>query len=421
MKSVALVATSVSLVAAGMVGLAATPVSAATTSLTSTAWTPASVGGGVVPESVALFVVGGAGGSCYEPPGGSGAVIWGGLVVAPADSLTAVPGGQGASCNAVDTGGIGGTGVYAGGAGVPGEVSGSPAPGFPSGAGGGASTVVYLNGSTTSEEIAVAGGGGGAGGFIAFDGNTFAAGGAGGNGSFAGTSGSDAFTDGDQPLAGAGGTPGTTTRSAGLGGTAPTDACDPRGGCGGAGGGGGGTGGGSAATSGSAEAGQEPYAAGGGGGAGGSSLSTLVLPEYTSAYYGTEGYADVIFVDITAGDVSNVTVGDAYSGTDYVADIPGGTWELVGTAGVDYPAELVIDSSTGAISGSSAGATPGTYNVEVRATASGEDPTAGEEFGNLNLSPIGVASVKTTAMTVAGYRTRLPSHQRQAQQLAAIL
>lgn len=383
--------------AAAMVGLAASPATAAVTVLGSGAWSPQSIGGGVVPEEVAILAIGAGGGSCGMGAGGTGAIVWGTLAVAPTDQLTAVEGTQGGDCGTSTTPGSGGGGGYLGGGGAAGNMQVGDDLTTKGGAGGGGSTVVYLNGTTPSDEVAVAGGGGGAGGYATAEGGRSYTGtsGEGGNADTTGIAGTDGGAEGIG-IAGSGGVSGGNAQSDGP--NASSGASSIWGASGGGGGGGGGAGGSgsAAATSGGQDEGEDYWASGGGGGAGGASASALDNTEIQAAVSADAGTALLFYVDITAGSIDNATTSGSYTGTTFTSDMSGTTWELVGTAGTDYPLGLTIDSTTGAISGSAAGASPGDYSVRVRATASEDDPSGA------GLNSQSVTTIKTVAVQVTG-------------------
>lgn len=397
------------LLAGSMIGfsvVAASPALASTwTDLGATAWTPSTAGldAGVIPETVAIEVAGAGGGSCGFKNGGTGSYIFGTLTpLAPTDQLTAITGTTGAQCSDDDTsGGAGGSGAYTGGNGSDGFIGFSPS-GTSGGGGGGGSTAVYLNGSTQAHEVGVSGGGGGAS-PTAFKGgeiSAFANGNDGGNGSDTGESGGpgDAISD---ATPGTAGLVGSDPQSNGL--DAATNTCSGNVTCGGAGGNGGGSGGtgSAAATPGSATTGET--IASGGSGAGGASMTShftsYIAPAGLQVLADSDGYATVSYANINAGSVNDVTVGAEYTGTTYTLENDdweiATQWQLVGTAGVDYPTGLVIDPATGAISGSSAGAQPGTYNVKVRVTETIADP---DDSG---LGSLDMTTLKTVTMTVS--------------------
>lgn len=390
--------TTTSLVAFGMIGPGATSASAASVSLTTTAWLPTSVGHGVVPEQVALLARGGGGGHCVEFDS-RGGVVWGALQVSDTDSLTGVPGMKGGACGS-PTAGTGGAGAFSGGDGSVGVPNSGWLDRTQGGAGGGGSAGIYLNGSGDADLVAVAGGGGGASGGSQTSGSMFSENKAGGPGSQSGNSGQEGATDGVGGIPGQAGAVGADAKTDGANGIA-ADFCTSVGSCGGTGGGGGGSLGSNQAVAGGSDSGTDtPFAASGGSGAGGVSTGTLADIEYGTAFQSADGATTLYYVDITAGDVDDVTTkGDPYTGTAYAADLTS-HFELVGVEGTDYPTGLLINSTTGDIAGTSENATDGTYQVKVRATATADGPQVYNAGPPLYLNGKTVKSVKTITMTV---------------------
>lgn len=245
---------------------------------------------------------GGAGGAASTGgAGGFGAEVRATIAVTPGETLTIVPGGEASA---------------AGGAGFNGgALGGSIGPAVFGGAGGGATTVL----SGTGASLLVAGGGGGGGGTGAGPGA--GTGGDGGSAGLSGTAGTDAApstgggggltppvggTTGVGGAAGVGtppfgGTAGasTTTATGGVGGSAPAGS----GGGNGGGGGGGYVGGGGGGAGGAAGAATD--AAGGGGGAGGLSFTTAAATGVTTALAPTrdDGLAVVTYEPLAAPQV----------------------------------------------------------------------------------------------------------------------
>lgn len=372
--------TACALATTGFVALTPVAASAATVSLATSF--AADLGDGVYAVDVALRAIGAPGGGC-PANGGTGAIVMGTITgLVETDTMSAVIGTVGGSCY---NGGAAGTGAPAGGAGGAGNADSAQSPPFTtSGAGGGGSTAVTLAETGGSAAIVTAGGGGGAGG-LAFISSTVD-GGVGGNADQLGAAGTAGT--GFSGSGGNGGTVGSDPTGAGVGGAIGSgDGTN-----GGGGGGGGGSAGGTAAGGGVATI---TESASGGGGAGGSSQATVRVsnPEYgTSSGIEDPAGAELTYIDITAGSVDDVEVGATYTGTAFTSDSPSSwsnlTWGSSGT----LPSGLVVDASTGAVSGNVTDV-PGSYNFSVTATA---DIAAGALQGRQ------VISKKNITMEVLG-------------------
>lgn len=391
---------STTLVAATLTGVVAlAPAHAASVSLTGTAWTPQSVGGSVMPTQVGILAAGGGGGTCSEGWGGTGGVVAGALTVQPTDAVTAILGTKGGACTGTGgtVGGAAGIGAYPGGKGGNSTTMVSPGSGASSygGGGGGGSTSVSVNGT----EVSVAGGGGGHGGdvYVNVSGDHFGTGGTAGNGGGNANNGDPGTADGSGAAGGAGGLSTNNAKTPGTDGDSAS--CDTSiGSCGGGGGAGGGSGNQTAAGAGTAGS-ASPTASGGGGGAGGATWASLTDPSFNTASSPTNGSAQLTYLDITAGTVSDVdkSTDSSFSGTAFTSDETTElAWSLLGTSGTDYPAGLTIDASTGAVSGSTTSADPGTYQFEVQGSATYDFGGAGS---------VTLTSVKSITMHVTAAPT----------------
>lgn len=379
-----------SLVATGLAVLAPTVAHAETVDLGDGSFS-ADLGDGVFAVDVAVRIVGARGGGC-PVGGGNGATVAGAIEgLAEGDVISATVGTNGSDCY---SGGAAGTGAHSGGAGGAGsndEWAGSGS-GTSPGGGGGGSTAVTLEGVGA---IMTAGGGGGSGGlaFLAATMNGGAGGDAGESGA-GGTAGSSDLGGGG----GAAGTAGNDPTGDGLDGTdgtaGPTTLSN-----GGGGGGGGGSAGGTAAQGGNAVAGQR---AAGGGGAGGGSVTTnrVTTPEFGTAGVEDSPGAELTYIDIIAGSVSDAEVGSTYTGTTFAADAADWTGLEWGTLGA-LPDGLAIDTATGEVSGDVT-ADPGSYTFIVTASA---------QIGSGNLAGRQVLSKKVVTMQVAGLAQTIDFNQ----------